>query len=124
MPDVAAETRSKDQQHVTCSACRQEITKNARKCHHCSEWTKAPKESGLPTFGWLLILVGTFAGIYAFFMSTTVPSSYGDYSSSVNNIGLIKDQQNLLVAAGFVGVIGAILVCAGEVRSLRARPQD
>ena len=53
----------------------------------------------------LLSLAAIGAGL-ALFMDTSVSTSYG----RVNNLGLMKDQQNYLMVCGVMAIIGTILV--------------
>jgi uncharacterized membrane protein YfcA len=63
---------------------------------------------GMDTLGWLLIGLAAIGTIYAFMMPVTVSSPIGE----VNNLGLLSDRQNYLIASGFVAVIGTILILA------------
>lgn len=58
-----------------------------------------------------LLALAALAAIYAFLMDTTVPA--GEVGR-VHNVGLLGQRQNVLLLAGFLGVIGAILLAASQ----------
>lgn len=53
-----------------------------------------------------LLVVSAILAIGVLFMDTSVDTGYG----RVNNIGLMKDQQNYLMVCGVLAVVGAILL--------------
>ena len=61
----------------------------------------------------LLLLIGVAGLILSLGMDTSVETGLG----RVNNIGLMKDQQNYLMVSGLITLIGIILL-------LRRKPQD
>jgi len=62
------------------------------------------------SIGWLALVVGLVGAALALTMNTTVSSEYG----SVNNIGLIKDQQNYLIFSGLIAMAGLGLVLTAQ----------
>ncbi len=55
--------------------------------------------------GLIVLCVGIFLFFYAMTMSTTYEGVY--------NIGLLNERQNLLMAAGFVSLIGVVVLISG-----------
>jgi hypothetical protein len=62
--------------------------------------------SGQTAVAWVVIAVAVVLAVWAILMRTTVATPLGD----VNNLGLLANRQNLLLAAGFFGVIGVLLL--------------
>ena len=68
----------------------------------------------MKTIGYILLVTGIVLGFYALNMNTSVEVHYS-YENTlglpdrVNNIGLMKDQQNYLLISGVLCVIGIIL---------------
>lgn len=67
--------------------------------------------------GSIILAIGTLLTFVAFVFETSVPSSFLDESSSrTMNIGLMQDQQNILITglclvlSGFVLIVGGYIV--------------
>lgn len=67
----------------------------------------ASDPSGSFNWGGLLLLIAVAGGGTALFMDTSVETGFG---SRVNNLGLMKDQQNYLMVCGVMAIIGTILI--------------
>lgn len=62
-------------------------------------------------FGWVVLLVGGAVGAYALLVfDTSVASGVG----RINNIGLISDRQNLLIASGVGVIAGLMMILLGK----------
>lgn len=64
--------------------------------------------------GVLFLLTGLSLGVYSFLMDTSVSINYPmgnplNFPTKVNNIGLMNDQRNYLIASGFLAAFGVIL---------------
>jgi hypothetical protein len=108
---------------VACPFCRGDVVSAARKCCHCGEWldqtadpTRAANAGALVMLGGLLMVVGAVGMLFGFNMSATV---HGLGETAFNNIGLLNDKQNVILASGFVSVAGAVLFAAGYLRGSR-----
>jgi hypothetical protein len=65
----------------------------------------------------VLLVVGVLLGGYSLlFFDTSVVTPMGH---RVNNLGLMQDRQNLLIAGGVMAVIGAVLTALGRSRPLQ-----
>jgi hypothetical protein len=65
----------------------------------------------------IALLIGIVWAALAFSADTTVPSDV--FGVRVNNIGLMNDKQNELIASGFVAVIGVGLLAIGTINRRR-----
>lgn len=70
-------------------------------------------------FGVVLLVAALAVGVYALNIDATVPTDteyipgYGLVGGNrVNNIGLMDDRRNMLIAAGFMAVVGVGLIVA------------
>ena len=61
-------------------------------------------------FGVLLLILGALGVILALGMDTSVSTDYG----RVNNLGLMKDQQNYLLLSSLITVVGVALLLLGR----------
>ena len=75
------------------------------------------KESNVATkrFGRLLIFFGIIGLVFGFIMDTSVSSGYG---RRVNNLGLMQQQQNILIVSGIVLLIGFFMEMAKTKKSI------
>lgn len=106
-----------------CPFCAGEILSTARKCKHCGEWLSNHREqtatvtsassAGLRGFGIILLVVGLCGLVWALNLDASVATEYG---TRINNIGLLNDKQNYLIASGVAALIGLLLVLAGRER--------
>lgn len=66
--------------------------------------------------GWLILIFGICLGVYALNIDVSVEYSHTSYatgkleSGRVNNIGLMDDKRNYLIVAGFLCVIGVVII--------------
>ena len=67
--------------------------------------------SALGTVGSLLLVGGLIGLVYALGMDTSASSSFGQ---RVNNIGLMNDKQNYIIAAGVTALLGALCFLGGR----------
>jgi hypothetical protein len=73
------------------------------------------------SLGWLLMAIGVIGAVFSMMMDTSVASSFG----SINNLGLMKDQQNYLILSCAIGIAGLALFLFGQepaATGLRACP--
>ena len=102
-----------------CLSCAEEVSIDAIKCKHCGTRMKAEDAAvsdleeeasthdHLATVGWVLLPLGLLALVWSLQLDASVASNLG---GRVNNIGLLNDKQNYVIASGVVSVVGAILV--------------
>lgn len=64
------------------------------------------------TFGWLLLTAGALLAIYS--LAVFDPSVASPGGMRVNNLGLLQDKQNMLIAGSVVVVIGVLMVLLGQ----------
>lgn len=63
--------------------------------------------------GIIILIIGLTLGSIALLMDTTVNSGYGQ----VNNLGLMRDQQNYIIIAGILSIIGIIMLVSTRKKS-------
>jgi hypothetical protein len=105
---AASEAVPQESDTVACPACSERILASARKCKHCGEWVapavpanvRGPSStSTVSRFGIGVGVVGGILLLFALVMDTTVATSSG---RRVHNIGLLNQQQSLLMIGGIV----------------------
>jgi hypothetical protein len=131
---------------ITCADCGRQISDASPACIHCGRPitiegaqvshteasdnigsrgptpTTAVSGGGARVFGWFLLIAGLAAGAFALNMDTSVSTDdVSTYplnlpSMRVNNIGLMNDKQNYLIATGVGTIVGVILIAAGGPR--------
>jgi len=73
----------------------------------------------MKAFGWLLIVAGTVATLFFFFLFDTgvaVPGGFGVFSR-VNNLGLMGDRQSGILISLAALIIGVLLVLFAQKKS-------
>lgn len=64
--------------------------------------------------GVVMLLVAGVGACSALEKDTSVETQFGD---RVTNLSLLGQQHNMLILFGFIGIVGAMLIIAGKVRS-------
>ena len=91
---------------IGCPFCLGEVSSEAQKCCHCSEWLKDKSSAGV-VLGALIFMAGLSAFVFFLQVDPTVPSAMG--GGRTYNIGLMHQQQ-IGVIAGGIGMIVGLLI--------------
>ena len=123
---------------MSCPDCGGKLSDAAPTCVHCGRpnqesqqtppprnATPEPPEAGgsvlsviFSVIGWLMVIGGAIWLVAAFNMDTSVSASgFG----RVHNVGLMNNQQNHVIVAGILLLLGGVLIGVGQVRSGKAR---
>jgi len=110
-PSIPGQTRLQ-----LCPFCKEEIAVGAIKCKHCGEMLKQKSTA----FGGGLIMAGLFLGaigglifLIGITVDTTVSTGNGE---RVHNIGLLQQQQLLILIGIAGGIAGGALTLLGWVK--------
>src|SRR6476619_5935030 len=122
---------------IECPDCGKQISDAAPACIHCGRpingttgisvtslvdaarlGVPATIEEHGPQFiiGWLVLVLGIIGIVFALNMDTSVDASdpFGGSTGRVNNIGLMNDKQNYLIASSVAAVLGGILLVTAK----------
>ncbi len=67
-------------------------------------------------FGIFLMIIGSILGIYAYTSDTSVNAGISGLGvDRISNLSMMNDQQNLIIIAGILAIIGAILLVGGSL---------
>lgn len=91
-----------------CPYCKGELVPGASKCQHCGEWVSGVGRvtSGQELVGCGLLAIGIIGGLLALLIDPSI--------GGINNLGLLADKQNYLIASGVVSIVGVLLFVLGS----------